>query len=484
VIALLAALIAVPALGAIGAAISGRGPGRTAWLLGVAGLHGSLVAFAWQSPAARLVGGGVLGLDGLGLTVLSVVSLVFLAVAAWSVGYLRRESPRGGRWFAACLLAFLAAASLVSVSRHFGLLWVGMEATTLSIAPLVFDRHDRRSLEAVWKYLMLSSVGIAFALLGTFLVATAQSNGLVPGRSLMIDDLVAPGAGLDAAWLRGGFVFLLVGYGTKMGIAPLHTWKPDVYGEAPSFIGALMAGALTTVAFLGLARATQVAYSAGQEAFVRPLLLTAALVSLGVATAFLLFGQNDIKRLLAYSSIEQMGLLVLGLGLGGAGAFGAVLHAVNSGLSKAFAFLVVGNVVLATGSALADANRGLLRRLPLSGFLLLLGLIAITGAPPFGPFISEVTILRAAVEGGHPAMAIAVAVLLGLAFVGMARTILEVLYAPAGQPDAPTPARSGPWLLVGPVGLALVVTLLGVYLPGPLQGALADAARALGGTVP
>jgi hydrogenase-4 component F len=447
-------------------------------------LHGALVLLAWLDPAARMVAGGVLGLDGLGLTALSVVSLVFLAVAAWSVGYLRTESPRGGRWFTTCLLAFLAAATLVSVSRHLGLLWVGMEATTLSVAPLVFDRHDRRSLEAVWKYLMLSSVGIAFALLGTFLVATAQSNGVVPGRSLMIDDLVAPGAGLDTAWLRGGFVFLLVGYGTKMGIAPLHTWKPDVYGEAPSFVGALMAGALTTVAFLGLARATQVAFSAGQEAFVRPLLLAAALVSLGVATAFLLLGQSDIKRLLAYSSVEQMGLLVLGLGLGGAGAYGAVLHAVNSGLSKAFMFLVVGNLVLVTGNALTTANRGTFRRLPLSGFLLLLGLIAITGAPPFGPFISEVTILRAAVDSGHRGLAITVAVLLGLAFVGMARTILEVLYAAPAQPDAPAPARSSAWLLAGPLGLAAVVTLLGVYLPGPLRAALADAAQALSGTVP
>jgi hydrogenase-4 component F len=476
------ALVAVPVFGAIGAALNRREVPRTPWLMGGALVHTALVALAW-SDAPTSGPGGLLALDGLGLTVLTVVSLVFLAVATWSIGYLRRESPRGGRWFVSCLLAFLAAASLVAESRHLGLLWVGMEATTLSVAPLVFDRHDRRSLEAVWKYLLLSSVGIAFALLGTFLIATAQSSGGMPGRALMLDDLVRPGAGLNAAWVRGGFVFLLVGYGTKMGLAPLHTWKPDTYGEAPSVVGALMAGALTTVAFVGLARAMQIALAAGQGAFIRPLLLGAALISIAVATAFLLLGQNDLKRLLAYSSVEHMGLLVLGLGLGSVGAYGAALHAVSNGLGKGFMFLVVGNLALTTRSASTAANGGLLRRMPLCGVLLLLGLIAFTGSPPFGPFVSEMTILRAALDTGRLGMAIAIAVLLGLTFVGMARTILEVVYAPAPT-AARAPERLSPWLLVGPVGLAACVTMLGVYIPAPLQAALADAARALGGTVP
>jgi hydrogenase-4 component F len=479
----LLALVGVPIAGAAGAALDGRGAWRTAWLMGGALAHSALVAMAWTAPDAAGALGGALRLDGLGLTALTVVSLVFVAVAAGSVGTRHHDRPRGGRWFSSCLLLFLAAATLVVESRHLGVLWVGMEATTLSLAPLVFDRHDRRSLEAVWKYLLLSSVGIALALLGTFLVATAQSNGVMPGRSLMLDDLVAPGAGLDAPWVRGAFIFLLVGYGTKMGLAPLHTWKPDVYGEAPSIVGALMAGALTTVAFVGLARALQVAVAAGQGDFARPLLLAAAVISLGVATAFLLVGQNDLKRLLAWSSIEQMGLLVLGLGLGGAGAYGAVLHAVNAGLSKAFLFLVVGNMVLVSGSASMVANRGSLRRMPLSAVLLFFGLIAITGAPPFGPFVSELTILRAAVDGGRVGLAIAVSLLLALAFVGMARSVLDVLYAPAA-PDVPVSRGTSAWLLVGPLGLAVCVTMLGVYLPGALRAALDGAARSLGGIAP
>src|SRR6185503_18395567 len=148
--------------------------------------------------------------------------------------------------------------------------WIGMEATTLAVAPLIYDRHDRRSLEAVWKYLVLSSVGIAFALLGVFLLATAQPLGPTSGRPLVIDDLVAHARLLDPVWLRAAFVFMLIGFGTKMGLAPLHSWKPDTYGEAPSLVAALMAGGLTSCAFLGLARIVEIMSAAGQAAFMRP----------------------------------------------------------------------------------------------------------------------------------------------------------------------------------------------------------------------
>src|SRR6266571_377593 len=237
---ILLALIAVPALAAVGAYAHRAAEWRTPWLV--------LGAVAWGSPVEPVLQGW-LALDALGLIVLSTVSLLFAVVASYTVGYLRRESPRGGRAFVSCLLAFLAAASLVALSHHFVLLWVGLEATTLAVAPLIFHRHDRRSLEAVWKYLVISSVGIALALLGMFFLATAQVGGGTAGRLLVLEDLVAQGPVLSPAWLKAAFVFLLVGFGTKMGLAPMHTWKPDTYGEAPPLVGALMAGALTSCAF-------------------------------------------------------------------------------------------------------------------------------------------------------------------------------------------------------------------------------------------
>jgi hydrogenase-4 component F len=352
-----------------------------------------------------------------------------------------------------------------------------MEATTLAMAPLVFHRRDRRSLEAVWKYLVLSSVGIGLALFGTFFLAAAQ----VEGRPLLLQDLVRYAGTLQPGLLRAAFVFLLVGYGTKMGLAPLHSWKPDTYGEAPSLVAGLMAGALTSCSFLGLARTAEVMTAAGQGGYMRPPLLALGILSLIVSAAFVI-GQTDLKRLLAYSSVEHMGILVLALGIGGAGSYGAALHLVNNGLTKGLTFLAVGNVVLFYRTSEAASIRGVLRRAPWSGVLLIAGLFAVTGSPPFGLFVSEITILGAAVRGGYTWVALVMIVLLAIIFIGMAKMILDVAY---GEPrEGVEPARETFPLLAGPVGLGLLVLLLGVYLPAPLRLMLAEAARALGGTAP
>jgi len=448
-------------------------------LLGVvATVHLALVASLWVTPAAQAFGGW-LAADPLGLTVLTVTSVLFLVTVIYAVGYLRQDRPRSGQVFAACLLAFLAAASVVALAHHLAMLWVGMEATTLSVAPLIFLRRDRRSLEATWKYLVVSSVGIALALLGTFFLASAQVD--VAGRSLVLPDLLAHARELHPAWLRAAFLFLLVGFGTKMGLAPMHTWKPDTYGEAPSLVSGLMAGSLTSCAFLGVARVTEVVMAAGLGGFAQPVLIGFGLLSLAVAAAFII-GQGDVKRLLAYSSVEHMGLLVLGLGLGGVGAYGSMLHLVNNGLSKGWVFLVTGNIVLATGSATAAGNRGLIRTLPVSAALLVLGLFAVTGSPPFGLFMSEFTILRAAIDAGHPWIAAVMLLALAIIFVGMAALVLGI--ALGEPPPGVVPVRESPWLVVGPMALAAAVLMLGVYIPGPLHDVLARAAVALGGRGP
>lgn len=477
---ILLALILVPAFAALGAYAHRETAFRTGWLVAAAWLHAGLVAVVWARPPEAVLGGWIAA-DPIGLIVLSVVSSLFLVAAVYAVGYLRRENPRGGRAFVSCLLAFLAAASLVTLSQHLGVLWVGMEATTLSVAPLIYHRHDRRSLEAVWKYLMLSSVGIALALLGVFFLATAQFAAPPGARPLVLADLVRDASRLHPTWLRAAFVFLLAGYGTKMGLAPLHTWKPDTYGEAPSLVGGLMAGVLTSCAFLGVARVFQVLAAAGLTGFAQPLLVTFGVASLVVAAAFVL-GQADVKRLLAYSSIEHMGLLVLGLGFGGVGAYGTVLHLVNNALAKGLLFLAVGNVVLATGTSLVAEIKGLSRALPVSAALLVVGLLAATGSPPFGSFVSEFTILRSALAGGHVVLALVVAGLIVLIFAGMGRSLLRLFH---GEPsDAVRPDAEDFWLLAGPIALAGAVLLLGLYIPEPLGRALSGAAAALGGRSP
>ncbi len=449
---------------------------RHALLLGAGMAHAVGVFWLWGHQTMSAFDGW-LAVDALGLIVLTVVSILFVATATYAIGFLGLDRPGGGRLFVSCLLGFLSAATLVSLAHHLALVWIGMEATTLALAPMVFHRRDRRSLEAVWKYLVLSSVGIGLALLGTFFLASAQSQG----RPLVLEDLLQHADTLQPALLRGAFIFLLVGYGTKMGLAPLHAWKPDTYGEAPSLVSGLMAGALTSCAFLGLARGVEIMAAAGQVAFMRPPLLALGVASLVVSAAFIL-GQTDLKRMLAYSSIEQMGILVLALAIGGAGSYGAMLHLINNGLSKGLMFLAVGNVVLFYRTSEASAIRGVLRRARWTGVLLLIGLFAVTGSPPFGLFVSEITILGAAIRGGYVWLAVVVMVLFAVIFVGMAKMILDIAWGePMGQGG---PARESVWLIGGPVALGALVLMLGLYLPAPLRAVLGDAARALGGFTP
>ena len=473
---LLLGLVLLPALTGLLAWLSPRAQARQGLLLSTAVAHGAGTAFLWWHPELTALDAW-LAVDALGLMVLSVLSLLFVAVSGYAVGFLRVDRPRGGPLFITCLLAFLAAASLVALAHHLALVWVGMEATTLALAPLVFHRRDRRSLEAVWKYLVLSSVGIALALFGTFFLASAQ----VEGRPLVLEDLLRHADTLQPGLLRAAFVFLLVGYGTKMGLAPLHAWKPDTYGEAPSLVAGLMAGALTSCAFLGLARIVEILTAAGQQAFMRPPLLVLGILSLVVSAAFII-GQSDLKRLLAYSSVEHMGLLVLALAIGGAGSYGAVLHLVNNGLTKGLMFLAVGNVVLFYRTSEGAAIRGVFQRAPWTGGLLLAGLFAVSGSPPFGMFQSELTILGAALRGGFRWLGVLIMILLAIIFIGMAKLILEALH---GDPlETAEPAPESLALLGGPFALAALVLGLGLYLPLPLRALLAQAARALGGSAP
>ena len=473
---LVVALLALPVVSGLVAFRLPSARSRMALLLATAALHLAGCLAAWRIPCAP-GDGDWLGLDALGLVVLTVASGVFLAVAVAARVFLAAHAQRGERVFVGCLFGFLAAATLVAESQHLALMWIGMEATTLAVAPLVFYSRDRRSLEAVWKYLVLSSVGIGLALLGTFFLAAAQGAG----RPLILGDLVREAASLQPQLLRAAFVFLLVGYGTKMGLAPLHAWKPDTYGEAPAPVAGLMAGALTSCAFLGLARAMQVMVAAHQFAFARPPLLALGLASLVVSAAFMI-GQTDLRRLFAYSSVEHMGLLAIALGIGGAGMFGAALHIVSNGLIKVVMFLAVGNVILLSKTSEAAATRGLLRRAPWTSGLLVLGLFAVTGSPPFGLFVSEFTILGAAFHAGFGWLALVIVALFTVVFVAMGRMLLRMIYT-APEPGAAALVET-PALVAGPIVLTGIVLLLGLHVPGPLRAVLAEAARSLGGGTP
>jgi hydrogenase-4 component F len=441
--------------------------------------HTALTVATLVSPPAPTAEGW-LSLDAPGLLFLSLASLLFLAASAYCIAYLRREEQRPNheseRVFIGCLLFFLASLTLATASQHLGLLWVAIEATTLTSAPLIYFHRDARSLEATWKYLLTCSVGIALALMGTFFLALAATGaGDVP---LVLDDLVAHGGMLHVQWVKAAFLFLLVGYGTKTGLAPLHTWLPDAHSEAPSPVSALLSGALLNCAFLGILRGLQVCTAAGLGDFARGLILGFGVLSMLMAAIFLL-RPVDFKRVLAYSSVEHMGILCVGVGLGSTGTAAAMFHAVNHSLTKGMLFLIAGNIVAAYGTKSVGQVRGLLRTLPVSGALWMTGFFAISGSPPFGSFFSELSILRAAIQQDRGFIAVAYLVLLGLAFVGMAGAFVRMAQGPS---DAPPRVKEGPWGLVPAALLGVGVLLLGLYVPASLSEAFAVAARALGGS--
>jgi hydrogenase-4 component F len=449
-------------------------PRLRSWLVPLGGAtHLSLVALALHNGDVSAFDGWLV-LDELGRVALPLVSFLFLACAMYVPEYLRLRSDRPSRVFCAALLAFLSMMSLIVESHHLGLMWVALEATTLSSAPLLYFNQNRRSLEATWKYLLIGGVGIALALLGSFFLAYAALHAGRHG-SLLLDDLLREAPLLSRPWLHTAFVLLFVGYGTKMGLAPMHTWKPDAYGEAPGLVGALLAGGLTTCAFLAILRFYQICAAAGEGTFAREIMVVMGLFSMAVAAVFMA-GQRDYKRMLAYSSVEHMGILVLGVGIGGLAAFGSMLHLVNNALTKGVLFLAAANIHRAYGSKSIDEVGGALRRVPVSGGLFLAGFFAITGSPPFGPFLSEFTILRGAVGSERYGVAAAFLGLLLVVFIGMGATVLAVVQ---GKPRSDLPAtefRDSPGTVGPPLLLLLAVILLGLWVPPPLERALEDAA--------
>jgi hydrogenase-4 component F len=488
---------------------------RRAVLLAAATGHAVLVAMCWRSipPAAAA---GWLSIDALGLLFLSITSLLFLAAAVYGAGYLNAEcgirnakfkipnsefripnsSPGdhgSEKTFLACLLVFLSAMSLVSVSRHLGLVWVAVELTTLASAPLIYFHRQPRSLEATWKYLLICSVGIALAMLGNFFLAVAASgNGAA--AHLTIESLAEHAANLNKTWLKAAFILCLVGYGTKMGLAPMHTWLPDAHSEAPSTVSALLSAALLNCAFLAVLRFFAVASAAGLGDFARSLMLLIGLFSMVLAGLFLI-NQVDYKRMLAYSSVENMGILAVGIGLGGTAAFGAMLHAANHSLAKGALFLVAGNILAAYGTKSVADVRGLLSRRPITGVLWLAGLLAVLGMPPFGSFISELTILSGAVAGGQYVAAGIYLLALGVAFAAVMRVALPMAMGGNGDRASGTGYREEDgdrgsgighrerlWSIVPPIALACGALLLGLYIPPALNEVLRQAAELLGGT--
>ncbi len=486
-------LLLIPLLAGLAAFIITDDERRRMLLLAAAGLHFALtVAVLVTRPVS--VPGAWFALDALGSLFLGVTSILFFGASVYAVKYLSLEKRDPGEdsdegfifnnepepVFTGCLLLFLAAMTAVTASRHLGILWAAVEATTLLSAPLIYFHRHKRSLEATWKYLLICSVGIAMALMGNLFLGAA---GLRSGLSLDLGSLLAGAVSLDRAWLKAAFLFLFVGYGTKMGLAPFHTWLPDAHSEAPAVVSALLSGALLNCAFLGILRVAQVCAAAGLAGFTGDILILFGILSLMTA-AFFILAQKDYKRMLAYSSIEHMGILSLGAGLGGGAVYGALLNAVCHSLTKAGLFFISGLILTAYKTKQISEVKGLFRRAPGTGALWLAGFFLITGTPPSGIFIGKFMILKVAVSGGHYAAAAAYLFFLAVVFAGMARIFLEMtLGGPPASKDPDKPFEASRQMLLPAACFFACAVFLGLYMPAWLNNIITDAKALIGGTL-
>ncbi len=471
-------LIFVPLIGAALAALWPSNRTRP-WLLPIFSFaHLALVSWLFASPPVAAQDAW-LAFDPLARAILPVVSLLFLVCAAYAVTYLRLRSERSNRVFVASLLAVLGLLSAGHQARHLGLLWIATEAVTLACVPLLHFNGTPRAFEATWKYLLVGSTGIALSLLGSFCLGYASLHGGGHG-DLTLVALMSQGTGLSRPWVLTAWVLLLVGYGTKMGLAPMHTWKPDAYGESPSIVGAILAGAVTTVAFTALLRVRAVIGTAGEGAIADRTLLAIGLFSMLVAALFLL-GTRDFKRMMAYSSVEHMGILSFGAALGGAGMLAALFHLWNNALTKGSLFLSAGNIRRAAGSPSIDNARGMAVLVPRSAALFVTGMFAVTACPPFGPFFSELQVVRAALASHHDIATAVFLVCLLLSFLGMTRVVFTVV---DGRPRASAKEASKRFVetagIIAPPLLLLGFSLwLGLFTPAPLREAWSAAVAQL-----
>ncbi|MFT3780789.1 MAG: proton-conducting transporter membrane subunit [Nibricoccus sp.] len=417
-------LIFVPLAGAAVAAVWPSDRTRP-WLLPVVGAVHVALSFWLLVQPPNTPAHTWLAFDPLARAVLPAVSLLFFICAIYGVSYLRLRAERPNRVFIALMCVVLGLLSAGHQARHLGLLWITTEAVTLAAVPLLHFNATPRAFEATWKYLLVGGTGVALSLLGSFALGYASLHGGGKG-DLTFVALISQGTGLSGAWVLTAWVLLLVGYGTKMGLAPMHTWKPDAYGEAPGIVGAILAGGVTTVAFTALLRVRAVVNAAGHGATADRTLVVVGVFSMLVAALFLL-GTRDMKRMLAYSSVEHMGILVIGAGFGPAGVGAALFHVWSNSLTKGALFLSVGNIHRAAGARTMDEVGGMSAITPYSAGIFVAGLFAVTACPPFGPFFSELALVRAGLSSGNP---LAVAAFLGcllFAFFGLTRLVFAIV---------------------------------------------------------
>lgn len=470
-------------------------PLRSRRLIEAVGVVGSVATLAVASLlsyrvfSSGTIDEGLLYMDAFSAYILMLVSLVGLVAVIYSISYIGRENREGVitdiklRNYYLFFQLFVFTMLLVCVSNNLGVMWIAIEGTTLASAYLVglYDRET--SVEAAWKYLVICSVGITLALLGIIIVYASSIQVLGESSSALDwSTLMAAAGSLDPTLLKIAFIFVLIGYGTKVGLAPMHTWLPDAHSQAPTPVSALLSGVLLNCAMYGILRFHMiVSGSSLGPGFSGGLLLLFGIISLAIAGAYIIMSK-DYKRMLAYSSIEHMGIIAIGFGFGGYwGVFGALFHMLNHALTKTLMFLGAGSILQRTGTKDIGEVRGVLKLLPATGVLFLGGALAITGCPPFSLFLSEFMVVVGGISTGNHLGAALYLILLAIVFAAFLYHVGRMVF---GEPAAPAGGeREGKAEIVLMSALLVTILALGLYLPAFLSDVLEQIVRLfLGGS--
>jgi hydrogenase-4 component F len=435
------------------------------------------VSLFWMEPHS----GDYLLVDDLNRVFIVLTTFVALTTSIFSASYIGHEieigrlTPRSVRFYHAMYQVLMFGMNLALIANNIGLMWVAIEVATLTTVLMVGIYRTHEALEAAWKYFILGSVGIALALFGTILVYMAARPVIGEGAGAMVwTTLVQHAARFDAPLLNVAFVFLLLGYGTKVGLAPLHAWLPDAHAEGPTPISAVLSGLLLNVALYALLRFKMLLALNPAAIAPGPLMVTMGLISC-IFAAFMLYRRRDIKRLFAYSSIEHMGIIVFAFGMGGPLAnFAGLLHMTMHSLTKSAIFFTVGHIAQVKGTQKIADIGGLTVTTPLLGWALVIGVVAIAGLPPMGIFMSEFLVVSSTFAR-QPFLAILLALGIIVALGGLFLRLNSVAFGEPRGPSAPAHASYVPMF-----AHFAIVFAAGIYMPPALVTGFENVARLLG----
>lgn len=486
---LVASLLVVPLLSALFCMVT-----RKPSFVEKIGAAGSLVTLAAGISVAYFVssGGTITGLDGYifidNLSMLMVVLITSIGAGAvfFSLSYIREDVERGHlgaeriRWYYGFLHVFIFAMLLSVITGNLGMFWVAMELTTLASALLVSFYRNRASLEAAWKYVIICSAGIGLALFGTVLTYYSSVGVVIAdGGTLDWSALMREASRLNPATMRLAFIFVLIGFGTKAGLVPMHTWLPDAHSQAPAPVSGLLSGVLLSCAVYGIIRYNALVTGVIGKTYPGTLLIVFGLISIITASLFILM-QKDYKRLLAYSSIEHIGIVIFALGLGSKLAlYGAVFHLINHAISKSTLFFIAGRINYIFRSKQIGRVRGLIGVSPVTGTFFIIGILAIAGSPPFGLFASEIIILSGGFTSGKHVVSLIALMPIITAFGGLTYYLSRMSFGPrTRRPVLQSHYRLPIAIFAIGMGVMLVV---GLYVPAWLHALLNNITQSLGG---